>query len=93
MKAGIDVDGKHEDVSYRAQASWMHQSLTTSTLRTVSDDVLRGALRVEQQWTNTDVGAMVDMRMQSYANNAYPFVEAGAFARWVSNVVRVTGGV
>lgn len=92
MKAGIDVDGKYDGISYQAQASWMHQSLTTASMRSVSDNVLRGALRIEQEWTNTKVGAFVDMHVQNYADNAYPFLETGASARWMNDVLRISAG-
>ncbi len=92
VNAGIDVEGKFDDVTYRAQASWTGQMLSTTSMRDVTDNVVHGGLRVEQQWKSADVGALVDMRLQSYASNAYPFVETGAYARWVSSSLRISGG-
>ncbi|HLP26998.1 MAG TPA: hypothetical protein VK147_00065 [Candidatus Didemnitutus sp.] len=92
LALGVDVDGRFEDVRYRAQASWSHQSLSTSSMRDVSDNVFRGTLRAEQQWKSADVGLMMDMRLQTYAENAYPYVEAGAYGRWVAKALRIAGG-
>lgn len=92
MDLGVGVDGKYEDVRYQAKASWASQSLSTSSMRDVSDNVFRGSLRAEQQWKSADVGVMVDMRLQTYAEDAYPFVEAGAYGRWVAKTLRIAGG-
>ncbi|MBL0320860.1 MAG: TonB-dependent receptor [Ignavibacteria bacterium] len=92
MDLGVGVDGKYEDVRYQAKASWTSQSLSTSSMRDVSDNVFRGSLRAEQQWKSADVGLMMDMRLQTYAENAYPFVEAGAYGRWVAKTLRIAGG-
>lgn len=92
FKAGIDVEGRADAISYQASAFMQNQALSTVSMRDVSDNVISGKLRVEQQWKSTDVGVMVDMRLQTYASNSYPFVEAGAFARWTTESIRISGG-
>lgn len=92
LNAGVDVEGRAESISYQALASWESQSLSTVSMRNVSDNVLRGKIRLEQQWKSADVGLFLDTRMQTYASNSYPFVEVGAYGRWVTESLRLTGG-
>lgn len=92
MDLGVGVEGKFEDVRYQAHASWASQSVSTLSMRDVSDNVFRGSMRAEQQWKTADVGLMMDMRLQTYAESAYPFVEAGAYGRWVAKTLRISGG-
>ncbi len=93
MRAGIAVDGEYDGTHYTASASWQHQNMNTENGRAVADDVLRGTVRVEQQWPGADVGAKIDVNMQTFAGNGYPFVETGAYGGWVSDVARISAGL
>lgn len=92
LHAGLGVQGRHDGFIYDAGASWTTTSLDVP-VRLVRDNVLRGHARIENQWRSFDIGAMADLNIRTYAGQDYPFITASGYGRWVSDLMRVTGGI
>lgn len=98
MRAAVAVKGAVEGFNYDGGASFASTTLNTDsaegrlTYSDVSDNMLRGHLLLEQKWEHYDVGARLDLRLPTFSGNAYPFIEGLAFARFSSDVVRISAG-
>ncbi len=98
MRAAVAVKGAFEGFNYDGGASFASTILTTDsavghlTYSDVSDNTLRGYLSLEQKWEHYDVGARVDLRFPTFSGRAYPFIEGLAFARYSSDLIRISAG-
>jgi len=92
VHAGVNVDGKFEDLTYQAGASWSHQGMSTERQSDISGSTISGFAVVEQRWSGVDAGGKIDLRFASLDNTAYPFLEGSVFARYVTNAVRLRAG-
>lgn len=92
MNAGVQVDGRFEDLSYRTGASWSHLGMSTEGRTDIAGSIISGFAVAEQRWNGLDAGAKIDLRFASLDENAYPFLEGSVFARYVTDIIRLRAG-
>lgn len=90
--AGVNVDGKFEDLNYQAGASWSHLGMSTEGRADNAGSTISGFAVLEQRWQGVDAGGRIDLRFASLDNTAYPFLEGSVFARYSSNALRLRAG-
>jgi len=91
VRVGVNTQGQYEGFHYDVGASWGMASLTT-TARSVQDASFNVHAAAENRWNSWDVGGKVDVKLRSFAERSYPFMELQAYARYATPDIRLTLG-
>lgn len=91
VQAKVGTEGRYSGISYDAGIGWNMNTVVTN--RSVSDNVIRGHVSAENRWNKFDVGALLDLRLQTFDTRAYPFTEVAGTARYILDALSVSARV
>lgn len=77
----VGTDGRYNGINYGASVGWNMSSISTAS-RSVSDNLIFGRVIAENRWKEFEVGAMIDLRLQTFDSKAYPYTLVAATGRY-----------
>ncbi len=84
LKASVGTEGRYSGVSYNAGIAWNMSGVSTSN-RSVSDNLIIGRVSATNRWKAFDIGAMFDLRLQTFDSKAYPFTFIAGTGRYITD--------
>ncbi|MBI2793348.1 MAG: hypothetical protein HYX66_01705 [Ignavibacteria bacterium] len=89
LKAGVGTEGRYNGVSYNASIAWKMSGVSTSN-RSVSDNLIIGRISAANRWKSFDIGALFDLRLQTFDSKAYPFTSVAGTGRYITEDMNIS---